>query len=153
MKKLVALFLVLIMSLSLVACAAPAAEEAPAAEAATEAATEAPAEGTAEPTKMTLILRGGTYGEVVKAVLPAFEAEHNVTCEVLDLSFDELHSKIALDAVNAKGAYDYYYYLNDGWYDNGTTDGAFKPGWCDQNGMIAGEDGADADGVLGYDAL
>ena len=102
MKKLVALFLVLIMSLSLVACAAPAAEEAPAA----EAATEAPAEGTAEPTKMTLILRGGTYGEVVKAVLPAFEAEHNVTCEVLDLSFDELHSKIALDAVNAKGAYD-----------------------------------------------
>lgn len=46
------------------------------------------------------------------------------------------------------GGYDLYYYLNDGWYDNGTEDGGFKPGWCDKNGMIAGEDGADADGVL-----
>lgn len=63
---------------------------------------------------------------------------------------DENFAKLApqIQVPNAKGAYDYYYYLNDGWYDNGTTDGAFKPGWCDQNGMIAGEDGADADGVL-----
>lgn len=62
--------------------------------------------GSSEPTKLTLILRGGTYGEVIKAALPAFEEKHNVKCEVLDLSFDDLHSKIALDAVNAEGAYD-----------------------------------------------
>ena len=31
-----------------------------------------------EPTKMTLILRGGAYGESLEASLPAFEEEHNV---------------------------------------------------------------------------
>lgn len=95
MKKLLALILALVLSLSLAACGAK--EEKPA----------EPAPGAAaEPTKLTLILRGGTYGDVIKAALPAFEAENNVKCEVLDLSFDDLHSKIALDAVNAKGAYD-----------------------------------------------
>ncbi|MEG1658189.1 MAG: extracellular solute-binding protein [Oscillibacter sp.] len=94
MKKLLALLLALVMSLSLVACGAPK-EEKP--------AEPAPS---AEPTKLTLILRGGTYSDVIKAALPAFEKENNVKCEVLDLSFDDLHSKIALDAVNEKGAYD-----------------------------------------------
>ncbi len=32
--------------------------------------------------------------------------------------------------------YDIYYYLNDGWYDNGTPDGDFKAGWCDARGEI-----------------
>lgn len=82
MKKLLALVLALMLALSLVGALADA------------------------PTKLTLILRGGTYGEVIKACLPAFEAEHNVTCEVLDLSFDELHSKIALNAPNPAGEYD-----------------------------------------------
>lgn len=94
MKKLLALILALVMSLSLVACGAP--KEEPAADPAAPAA----------PAKLTLILRGGTYSDVIKAALPAFEKENNVTCEVLDLSFDELHTKIALDAVNEKGAYD-----------------------------------------------
>ena len=102
MKKLFALILTLAMVLSLAACGAK--EEKPA-EKPAETPAEAPAES-AEPTKLTLILRGGTYGDVIKAALPAFEAENNVKCEVLDLSFDDLHSKIALDAVNAKGAYD-----------------------------------------------
>ena len=102
MKKLFALILTLAMVLSLAACGAK--EEKPA-EKPAETPTEAPA-ASAEPTKLTLILRGGTYGDVIKAALPAFEAENNVKCEVLDLSFDDLHSKIALDAVNAKGAYD-----------------------------------------------
>ena len=82
MKKLLALTLVLMLALTMVGALADA------------------------PTKMTLILRGGTYGDVIKACLPAFEAEHNVTCEVLDLSFDELHSKIALNAPNPQGEYD-----------------------------------------------
>ena len=102
MKKLFALILTLAMVLSLAACGSK--EEKPA-ETPSETPSETPAES-AEPTKLTLILRGGTYGDVIKAALPAFEAENNVKCEVLDLSFDDLHSKIALDAVNAKGAYD-----------------------------------------------
>lgn len=100
MKKLFAMVLTLAMALSLVACGG---EETPAPDAEGE---KAPVEESTEPTKLTLILRGGTYGDVIKAALPAFEAENNVVCEVLDLSFDDLHNKIALDAVNAKGAYD-----------------------------------------------
>lgn len=109
MKKLFALLLAFALLAGLVGCSQPAAPaESPSADGGSAPAQEAPAgqEPAASPTKMTLILRGGTYGEVIKAVLPAFEAEHNVTCEILDLSFDELHSKIALDAVNATGAYD-----------------------------------------------
>ena len=102
MKKLFAMVLTLAMALSLVACGGGA-EEAPAPEAEGE---KAPVTESAEPTKLTLILRGGTYGDVIKAALPAFEAENNVVCEVLDLSFDDLHNKIALDAVNKNGAYD-----------------------------------------------
>ena len=82
MKKLLALTLALMLALTMVGALADA------------------------PPKLTLILRGGTYGDVIRACLPAFEAEHNVTCEVLDLSFDELHSKIALNAPNPQGEYD-----------------------------------------------
>ena len=120
MKKLFALLLALCMVLGLAACGqtapaaeAPAAEapaaEAPAAEApAAEApAAEAPAaEAPAEATKMTIALRGGTYADVIKECLPAFEAENNVSIEVLDLGEDDLHSSIALDAINATGTYD-----------------------------------------------
>lgn len=63
-------------------------------------------EKTEEPTKLTLILRGGTYGDVIKEMLPEFEKENNVTCEVMDLAFADLHDKIALDARNTEGAYD-----------------------------------------------
>ena len=95
MKKLFALILALAMTMSLAACG--------------EKKEEAPAEGgetSGEPTKLTLILRGGTYGEVIEKCLPAFEAEHNVDCEVLLLSFDDLHTKIALNAPNPQGEYD-----------------------------------------------
>ena len=102
MKKLFAMVLTLAMALSLVACGGGA-EETPAPDAEGE---KAPVTESTEPTKLTLILRGGTYGDVIKAALPAFEAENNVKCEVLDLSFDDLHNKIALDAVNKNGAYD-----------------------------------------------
>lgn len=96
MKKFLALILTLVMVSSLVACGGSKPAETP---------SETPS-GSNEPTKMTLILRGGTYGEVIKGCLADFEKEHNVTCEVLDLAFDDLHSKIALDAVNKEGAYD-----------------------------------------------
>ena len=111
MKKSIALLLILAMVCATFAgCAQPAAETATESTAADATATEAAAEPTAEtsqaPTKLTLILRGGTYGEVIKAALPEFEKANNCTCEVLELAFDELHTKIALDAVNKQGAYD-----------------------------------------------
>ena len=45
----------------------------------------------------------------------------------------------------ATGGYDLYYYLNDGWYNDGTDAGAYKAGWCDSFGVIAGP-GADVSG-------
>jgi multiple sugar transport system substrate-binding protein len=104
MKKLFALILALTMALSLAACGSSS--SAPAAGSAAASAAGSAAASTGAATKLTLILRGGTYADVIKAALPEFEKENNVTCEVLDLSFDDLHSKIALDAVNEKGAYD-----------------------------------------------
>lgn len=101
MKKVFAIVLALAMSLSLVACGGS--NPAPAASSGSASSADA---GSTAPTKLTLILRGGTYGDVIKAALPEFEKANNVQCEVLDLSFDDLHSKIALDAVNQKGAYD-----------------------------------------------
>ena len=95
MKKLFALILALAMTMSLAACG--------------EKKEKAPAEGgeaSGEPTKLTLILRAGTYADVIKECLPAFEAEHNVTCEVQELSESDLYSGIALDAINEKGTYD-----------------------------------------------
>ena len=72
----------------------------------TSSAGSAGSSGSGEPTKMTLILRGGAYGESLEAMLPAFEEEHNVDIEVMLMSFDDLHTGIALDAVNEVGTYD-----------------------------------------------
>ncbi len=76
MKKALSLILALAMALSLAACGG--------------SKTETPADNdgstadntSAEPTQMTLILRGGTYAEALKASLPDFEAEHNVKIDV-----------------------------------------------------------------------
>ena len=41
-----------------------------------------------------------------------------------------------IQVVGTDGVPAMYYYLNDGWYDNGTVDGDFKAGWCDSAGNI-----------------
>lgn len=99
MKKALSLILALAMSLTLVACGGSKTET-PADPGTSDSST------TSEPTKMTLILRGGTYAEAIKHSLAAFEAENNVVIETQELSFDDLHTGIALDAVNATGSYD-----------------------------------------------
>ena len=38
------------------------------------------------PTTLNLILRAGAYADVIKECLPKFEEEHNVKCEVQELS-------------------------------------------------------------------
>lgn len=96
MKKLLALLLALGMTLSLAACGGGDTTE--------EGGTGGDASG--DPTKLTLILRSGVYADVIKECLPAFEEEHNVTCEVMELSESDLYSGIALDALNAEGTYD-----------------------------------------------
>ena len=51
---------------------------------------------------------------------------------------DDLFMKTAsqIQVPKKTGGYDTYYYLEDGWYDNGTEDGDTKPGWCDMGGVI-----------------
>ena len=44
---------------------------------------------------ITLALRDGTYADVIEECLSHYEADHNVTCEVLRLSEADLHDKIA----------------------------------------------------------
>ncbi len=110
MKKLLALVLALVMALSLAACGGDKGGDAQSAGdgGKTEDAQPAADGGgsSSEPTKLTLILRAGTYADVIKQCLPDFEAEHNVTCEVQELSEGDLYSGIALDAINADGTYD-----------------------------------------------
>lgn len=106
--RVMAVAMTSVMALTAVACGGSQTTKAADNTAAPAGATEAAGGDTAtgEPTKLTLILRGGTYGEVLQKALPEFEKEHNVKCEVLLLSFDDLHTKIALDAPNAEGQYD-----------------------------------------------
>ncbi len=56
--------------------------------------------------KLVLALRSGTYSEVIKSCLVNFEKEHGITCEVEELSEDDLHSYVLNDSVNRKGSYD-----------------------------------------------
>ncbi|WP_337760333.1 hypothetical protein [Dysosmobacter sp.] len=116
MKKALSLILALVMALSLAACGGGKTE--------TPSDSNTPADNTsAEPTKLSLILRGGTYADVIKECLPAFEAEHNVVCEVQELSEGDLYSGIALDAINDKGSYDLW--TAPGWLSSPRT--AFWP--------------------------
>ena len=54
--------------------------------------------------------------------------------------FDEDYAFTAtaphIQVVGLDGFSTLYYYLQDGWYNNGTEDGAFKPGWCNDSGEI-----------------
>ncbi len=56
--------------------------------------------------KLVLALRAGMYTEAIKNVLPAFEAEHGVTCEIFELTEDELYTYVLNDSVMKNGAYD-----------------------------------------------
>lgn len=110
-----------VMALGLTACggnsssstssasSASSASESSSASSASESSSASSDSGSAssgETTKMTLILRGGTYGEVLEACLDDFEAEHNVDIEVMQMSFDDLYTGISLDSQNAEGTYD-----------------------------------------------
>lgn len=94
MKKLLATALTLTMALSMTACGGGN----------NQSSGDGGSDGGT--TELSLILRAGTYADVIKECLPAFEEEHNVTCTVQELSESDLYSGIALDAINAEGSYD-----------------------------------------------
>ena len=129
MKKLLTLILALAMTLSLAACGG---DDAPAESGGEEG-------GSGEATKMTLILRGGAYGESLQAMLEPFAEEHNVEFEVLLQEFDALHTGIALDAVNETGTYDLC-----------MVDGSWMAEFT-ENGVLAELDSYVADGSLSMD--
>lgn len=76
-------------------------------------------------TKMTIMLRGGSYSDVIKADLPTFEKENNVEVEVLEMSFGDLHTGIALDAQNKKGTYDLVM-VDGSWKQEFTENGVLR---------------------------
>lgn len=59
-----------------------------------------------EEQKLSIALRGGVYADVIKECLPEFEKENHVTIDVQELSEEDLHTSVALDATSAEGAYD-----------------------------------------------
>ena len=92
-RKLLTLVLAGAMVCSLAACGGSHDSE----------SAEASADGR---TQMSIALRGGVYADVLKECLPAFEEEHNVTIDVQELSEEDLHTSVALNATSAEGAYD-----------------------------------------------
>lgn len=112
-KRIMTLCLAALMSASVAGCgstdtaatsAADTTADASAAENTDAAAETADASG--EPTHLNIILRGGSYAAPIEEELAAFEAENNCTIDFQELSFDDLHTDIALNAANAEGEYD-----------------------------------------------
>ena len=69
--------------------------------------------------------------------------EKEVTIEVFEglrsIYFDEenlFQTTAAQVQIPAAVGYNTYYFLADGWYDDGTDEGAFAAGWCDDSGNL-----------------
>lgn len=123
MKKIVSVLLAVLMMATLLAGCSGGASSASAPPAdAGSAAGSAPA---AAPSKLTLVLRAGSYSDVLKALAPAFEQENNCTIEILDLDFSDMYQKIALDSQNAQGAYDVIM-VDGSWFTEFLTSGVLS---------------------------
>lgn len=72
--------------------------------------------------KLTLVLRAGSYTDVIKALAPQFEKDNNCTIEILDLDFSDMYQKIALDSMNPEGAYDVIM-IDGSWFTEFLTSG------------------------------
>lgn len=103
-KRLAAVIIAAAVAASMTACGAK--KDDTAASSAASSAAEETAEASGDAEKLSIVLRGGTYADVIKECLPAFEEENNCTVEVMELSEDDLKQNIALDALNAEGSYD-----------------------------------------------
>lgn len=123
MKKIVSVLLAVLMMATLLAGCSGGASSAPAASA--DAGSTAASTPAAAPSKLTLVLRAGSYSDVLKALAPAFEQENNCTIEILDLDFSDMYQKIALDSQNAQGAYDVIM-VDGSWFTEFLTSGVLS---------------------------
>ena len=62
--------------------------------------------GKEDHSQLTLALRSGVYSDVIRYSIAEFESQHGITCEIVELSEEDLHSGILNDSVNRKGDYD-----------------------------------------------
>lgn len=116
MKKFAAIVLAVFMiATQLVGCSGNSGSSIPASDAAGSA-------NTAAPSKLTLVLRAGSYTDVMKALAPQFEKENNCTIEILDLDLSDMYQKIALDSKNSTGAYDVVM-VDGSWFTEFLTSG------------------------------
>ncbi len=56
--------------------------------------------------KLVLALRSGIYADIIKQCLPEFEETHGITCELYELSENDLRSYVLNDSVLKNGSYD-----------------------------------------------
>lgn len=73
--------------------------------------------------KLVLAVRSGTYAEVIKMCLPAFEEQYGIACEVIEFSEDDLHTEIIRESLNHKGAYDIVM-VDSSWVEECLAEGA-----------------------------
>ena len=106
MKKLSVVLLVILMMTALLAGCSGASSSVPSSTAGPGTDSGVSGGTPSAPGKLTLVLRAGSYTDVLKALAPAFEEENNCTIEILDLDFSDMYQKIALDSQNAQDAYD-----------------------------------------------
>lgn len=104
-----------------------------------------------EKAKLTMVLRAGSYTDVMKNLAPEFAEEHNCEFEFLDLGFTDMYQKMALDSQNNEGTYDVLM-IDGSWLsefmENGTVVNMTDMGYSLDSDFIqmAAQGGLDADG-------
>lgn len=107
MKKIIAMLSAIVLTAGiLTGCGTTATTEPTNSDVTQNQNTTENAEANEEPITLTIAARGGSHVDVIEAVKGTFEENNNVQIEVLGLEADDLKQKVALDAVNANGAYD-----------------------------------------------
>ena len=92
MKKLLSLIMAMVLASALFGCGSPDSSSS-GGDSAGGSETASSAEGnTGETNKLTMILRAGSYTDVMKNMAPAFGEEHNVEFEYLDLDVANMYA-------------------------------------------------------------
>ena len=103
MKKLISIFLILTMMLSMAACSTSQPEPVT-----TEPKTEVPSTEYLpfEGETLTVLYMSGSHADAARAIIPEFEAETGAKVEVIDFSYEDLYDQSLLDLVSYIGTYD-----------------------------------------------
>ena len=80
-------------------------------------------------------LRANPFPTAVSVNGPKF-----TSTDIVGVDYDEdgmfMTTAPQIQIPRASGGYTVLYYLNDGWYSDGSIEGATKAGWCDSNGVL-----------------